>query len=179
MYIVGEGAIFMDFFKNMFKKTEKVDFHKVPDDELIEAAVNWIYSLISKSDNEFDAVMKLSEPFKFLYATNAVFNEMMNGGFNQLIFNSSKVWIITSFKGFHAIGLPEIASQMVKGVEILNANMDKLSPYLDGTIESFSKSYELKLFDEIDKVFSDNQQEIQSETIQYIRNHIDFFGRRK
>jgi hypothetical protein len=169
----------MGFFKNMFKKKEKFDFHKVPDNELIEAVVNWIYSLISKNDNEFDTVMKMSEPIKFFYATNAVFNEMMNGGFNQLIFNSGKVWIIAAFEGFQAIGLPEIASQMVKGVEILDANMDKLSPYLDGTIESFSKSYELKLFDEIDEAFSNNQQEIELKTIQYIRNHIDFFGRKK
>lgn len=55
-------------------------------------------------------------------------------------------------------------------------NKEILEKYDDGTIESFSDSYEENLFDDLDMLFSKEEENFEKLIIEYIRKNETYFG---
>jgi len=172
----------MGLFDGIFKKMKgynnytKEDFATEDEDSLIDSAKIWVSFQIDNWEEELEIVMEFEEPLRIVYACTAVFDEVMNGGFNQFFFNSSARWITVALKGFQALGLQELYDGLETAIEIYSENSSLLDAYNDGTIESFSKSYELHIFDEVDALYSEQQDHYSDCLTKFIKENIHYFG---
>lgn len=60
-------------------------------------------------------------------------------------------------EGFLAMGNNKLSIIMRNAIEIYEKNKELLEKYKDGTLESFSESYNENLFDELDDGFSEEE----------------------
>ena len=102
--------------------------------------------------------------------------EVLNGGLNQLFFNSSVKIAEMAQKGFRSMGLDELSVAMQKAIEVYEENKELIEEYDDDTIEGFSESYELKLFDDLDGIFNQAEAIFERSLIDFIRINEGVFG---
>ncbi len=150
----------------------------VEDIYLEQTIIDGIYRLISMSrDGELNAVEELSPGQRALYVTWLVEGEVNNGGFNQFYFNSSGQFSGMAVDGFRLFGANKFADLMQRANTTYESIKDDLQKFNDGTIESFSKSYENNPLSEIDRLFYQIYQEenLSQFRIKYIRSHTEEF----
>jgi hypothetical protein len=154
----------------------KKDFIEEDESDLFDAAMIWMAGKISDWEKETEIVATFSEPCQTVYACGAIWNEVMNGGFNQVIFNGTMKHALIAFQGFERLGLIALRNALVKGCQIYDTNKEQLSAFNDGSVDSFSESYELKLFDDVDREFVEEDKSFYDTMVQYIKANIEFFG---
>ncbi len=164
--------------KNMknFENFTKEDFKNIEETYLVEAVSFWLIGKITDWEKEFEIVSKFSEPCKNVYACTTVFNEVMNGGINQLFFNFSAVYINLAYQVFKLLGLSRLSDALKGAIEIYNGNVEKLNTYDKNSAESFSESYELNLFESQDDIFGEEENHFYQALIKYIKENINSFG---
>ena len=79
-------------------------------------------------------------------------------------------------EGFLDIGCEILSCIMETAVEIYEKKKDLLDKYNDGTMESFSESYNENLFDELDNRFFGEDAGFDSLLEAYIRKNESAFG---
>lgn len=170
---------FDDFFAGMDKydSLKKGDLANIPDEELREAVLQWIWSKFDEDWlDEVEVVDSLPKPCQYVYACCTVVDEVYNGGFNQLFFNSTGFFAELAAEGFEEMGNPRLAEIVNLAIEVYENNIDLLEQYDDGTIEGFSASYEEHLFDDLDDEFYDETVDFEDMLIEYIRANEKYFG---
>ena len=188
-----EGEVLMGFFctlKNIihgiiggsqeqkkFEKLKKGELTLIADDDLRTAVMSWMWSKFNKNwTNEYAIIESMPKPCQDVYACCAVVDEINNGGLNQLFFITAGQFAKMAQDGFAALGNEKLSSVLGAAIEIYQENKELLAKYNDGTIESFSKSYNEKLFDELDEEFSQEEPEFDRLLLTYIRNNESAFG---
>ena len=117
--------------------------------------MSWMWGKFNKDwTNQYEVIKALPKPCQDVYACCTVVNEINNGGLNQLFFNSTGQFAVMAQEGFWALGNENMCSIMRNAIEIYENNKGILDKYNDGTLESFSESYNENLFDELDDEFS-------------------------
>jgi len=126
------GVVRMGLFKRMKgkrqnKKTvqafqDKTDSYKdlksneianISDDDLPLAVMSWIWGLFDNDwDNQSEILLGLPHPCQFVYSCRTVIDEVNNGGFNQLYFNSTAMFSKLAEEGFTDIGANKLADIM-------------------------------------------------------------------
>ncbi|MCL2562835.1 MAG: DMP19 family protein [Oscillospiraceae bacterium] len=158
-----------------YKLLKSGDVPNVPDKQLEEAVMSWMWNKFNEDwSDQYQVIRSLPKPCQNVFSCRTVVNEVNNGGFNQLFFNSSGQFAEMSIEGFLALGAPMLNSIAQKAVALYQQNKDVLDGYNDGTLESFSASYEEKIFDELDKTFYCDDDTI--DFVKYIRLHAACFG---
>ena len=148
---------------------------EVSDDELEDAVMTWMWSKFDENwSNQYEAISALPKPCQNVFSCRIVIDEVNNGGLNQLFFNSSGQFSVMSIDGFLALGSPELSSIMKEAVALYQQNKEILDGYDDGTLESFSASYEKKIFDKLDESFYSACESI--DYVKYIRLNAVCFG---
>lgn len=156
---------------------KKGELAEIPDEDLREVVLNWIWAKFNEDwSDEFEVVESLPKPCQYVYACIAVTDEVYNGGFNQLFFNSTGYFAQLAAEGFEEMGNSELREIIEEAIQTYEDNIDILDQYDDGTIESFSASYEEHLFDHLDDRFYDETVNFEDMLIEYIRNHEEYFG---
>lgn len=74
------------------------------------------------------------------------------------------------------MGNEKLSSIMRNAIEIYEKNKGLLEKYNDGTLASFSESYNENLFDELDDRFSEEEPNFDSLLEAYIRKNESIFG---
>ena len=158
------------------KKSEVTD---MSDDNLENAVMSWIWNKFNKEwSDQYEIVQSLPKPCQDVYSCRTVFDEINNGGFNQLFFNSTGQFAVMAQRGFLALGAGKLSDIMKESVEIFNANKTVLEKYNDGKMESFIDSYSEELFDALDSKFYSECEtcELDKLIIRYIKENADCFG---
>jgi hypothetical protein len=147
----------------------------IADDDLEQAIIDYVAWKADADGVSEDALLeRLSPTVSAVYATRLVAVEVANGGFNQLFFNRMRSLLERAVIGYRAIGAPEHE-------RIANAAIERAieaAPALDAvreaqTMEAFSASYQLELFDDLDAAFTelDQKEGVAAIRIQFIRSH--------
>lgn len=151
------------------------------DENLEQVIIDHIHTKMNEDfSNEEDVVRNLSRGQRAVYVTWIVEAEVNNGGFNQFYYNSSGQLADLMVDAFKTIGAPQFADLAGQAHTVYNGIKEDLKKYNDGTVESFSKSYEgnpLNDFD--DKFYKLYESEPLSQVkIKYIRDNVNEFVRR-
>lgn len=126
---------------------------------------------------EKEIVKTLTSGQKAIYITWIVEGEVNNGGFNQFYFNSSGQLADMCEESFRTLGANKFADLVGQANQLYDEIKDDLEKYNDGTIESFSKSYEENPLGNLDEKFYDlyEDEPLSEMKIRYIRNNVNEF----
>lgn len=168
-----------DYFQKQekFKYLKKSELNSIPDSDLRTAAMSWMWGKFNEDwTNQYEVIESLRKPCRDVYACCTVVDEINNGGLNQLFFNSTAQFAKMAQEGFQALGNEKLSNIMRDAIEIYGRNKELLEKYNDGTLESFSESYNENLFDELDNGFFEEEPGFDSLLEAYIRKNESVFG---
>ena len=160
------------------KLTRKI-IDSTPTSNLEQVIIDNIYLKIipdsSNDEKQFETIISLSKGRQAIFATIGLENEVNNGGYNQYFYNfsSSGQYGELAREGFSLIGAKDFSKITQSAIDTLLKNAKHLSKFKDGTLESFSKSYENNPLNKFDDIFFELEKNINlSELrIKYILDH--------
>jgi len=166
--------------KNVLKSSE---ISNISDDSLLFEMISWIRRYIgddwdNQDTNACEDILELPHPCQFVYSCCAVIEEVSNGGFNQLYFNTTALLAGIAQEGFLEIGAEKLAEVMRQADVIFNKIRLTLLPSAWCTIESFADSYDQHVFHTLDQIFCDEVESccFDNLLVSYIRKHETCFG---
>jgi hypothetical protein len=167
-------------FKNrkIYKSLTVEILESIPDEKLEQTIIDNIYELIgSDYENELENVKKLSLGQQAFFSIWTLEAEVNNGGFNQFYFNSSGQYAKMAEIGFRRIGAQRFSELTARANKIYDDTKERLEEFNDGTIESFSESYEDNPLNELDTEFYElyEHEKIGELRIKYIRDNLAEF----
>lgn len=168
----------IDVYKNLLKKGEgitKADLQTIPDAELETVVMSWMWNQFNPDwSNQYDVIRALPIPCQSVYSCRAVSDEVNNGGFKQLFFNTAAQFADMAVSGFIQLG-PETLSNIVKeAIVLFQEHRSTLEAYQDGTVERFSASCDETIFDDLDRQFYAECDAVDYEG--YIKRNLADFG---
>lgn len=160
--------------------TEILD--EITDDKIEQTIIDNIFSKIETIDSyeeQYKVIKSLSMGRQAIFATWVLEAEVNNGGFNQYFYNfaSSGQYAEEAKDGFKLINAVKHSDLTQKAMNIMLKDANRLSKFKDGTLKSFSESYENNPLNPLDTQFYTlNKFEDTSKLrIKYIRDHISDF----
>lgn len=162
----------------IYEKLTKEIIDSASDDDLLQIVYDNICSRFNSGySDDFEIVSSLSPGQQAVYATWWVEAEVNNGGFNQFYFNSSGRFAGMAEKGFRLMGAERFADLMAEANKVYSENKERLEAFDDGTLESFSESYNDNPLNELDEKFYTLEEDLNGLRIKYIRTHYQEFIR--
>lgn len=155
------------------------DLDSVPDEQLITTVMDWMWGKFNPEwSNQYEVISSLPKACQDIYSTFTIESEVNNGGFNQCYYNSSKEFTRMAEEGFKSIGAEGYADIMARANSTYSEIKDDLDKQNDGTLESFSKSYENNPLNELDTQFIAmyEKESLEQLYIDYIRANAGYFG---
>lgn len=164
--------------RKIYKVLTSEIIDSVEDNNLVQTVMDNIWEKMdSEMSNELEVFKSLTKEQQAIYVIWLVEAEVNNGGFNQFYYNSSGQFAARmeeSFVEIGAIGFAEIAK---RANVIHKENYEEITGEMDGSIESFSESYEDNPLNELDTEFY-NQYETEKLSelmVKYIRDNNEKF----
>lgn len=151
---------------------------QVKDENLEQVVIDNIQTKMNKRfSNEEEIVRQLSKGQKAIYVTWILEAEVNNGGFNQFYYNSSGQFADLAEEAFVTIGAVKFADLVHQANLIYDLIKDNLMENDDGSIESFSKSYEDNPLNELDSKFYKlySEEPLNEIKVRYIRDNSESF----
>lgn len=150
----------------------------IADNRLEQAVIDFIYEKIGEDyEQSFDIITGLPWVYPVVYSTWVLEGEVSNGGFNQYFWNSSGEFAEVAATGFKALGVPDRAEIVQKAIVIASNEFPEMKKFYEvGTLEAFSKSYEVSSLDELDAEFYECQGDLSEVRIRFIREHAPEFS---
>ena len=175
-----EISDFFDDFMNrpIYKKLTVEILGSKEDNDIEQIVMDNIFELIGDNyEKEFQNFRKLTKGQQAMFSVWWVEAEVNNGGFNQFYFNSSGQYAKMAVEGFELFGATKFADLMRRANNIYIENKDNLERFNDGTIESFSESYQDNPLNVLDDEFYElhNTESLNELRIKYIRENIAEF----
>ena len=162
-----------------YKFLKNSDLVGISDIDLENAVMSWMWNKFNKDwSNQYEIIEALPKQCQDVYSCRTVYDEINNGGLNQLFFNSTGQFAIMAQNGFLALGARILSDIMRDSIEIFNKNKKVLAKYNDGKMESFIDSYSEELFESLDNKFYDECEkcELDKLIIRFIKEYSDCFG---
>ena len=148
----------------------------VPETEIVHAVTSWIEGKFDEDwRNMCKVINSLPTPCLNIYCADYVTKEVLNGGFAQAFFNTSRDYIGAAAEGFRAVGFPETADIIEKALKI---NFDSGKSSSGHGIEDFLALSENDEYSDLDGEFSKAFDENRFGTLakQYILKYKKYFG---
>jgi hypothetical protein len=150
----------------------------ISDDNLEQTIIDNLYAKLegeSSYEKQYNIIKSLTAGRQAVFATWGLESEVNNGGFNQYFYNftSSGQYAEEARDGFKLIGANKLADLTERAIDMMTQNAKHLSKFKDGTLESFSKSYEDNPLNNFDDEFYklDKTENISQLRINYIKAH--------
>ncbi len=160
-----------------YKHLKNNELANIPDDNLENAVMSWMWNKFNKDwSNQYEVITSLPKPCQDVYSCRTVSDEIDNGGFNQLFYNSTGEFTEMAREGFVAIGSPKLSGIMDNAIRAYKDNKAVLDKYDDGKLESFCESYSEEIFNKLDDEFYKEECELRKLIIEHIRKNADCFG---
>lgn len=162
--------------QDKYKKLKRSELDSVPKEEIVLAVTSWIEGKFSEDWSDMATVINgLPTPCLNVYCADYITKEVMNGGFSQAFFNTSRDFIGAGAEGFRAIGY-EKADEIIE--KALKLNFDSGTRAGGHSIEDFLAFSENSEYDDIDNefygVFSDEK--FTDLAYDYIMRYKKYFG---
>ena len=174
---------------------KRADLADIPDEDLEDAVMDWMWSKDDENLSEYEQILLLPKPCQNVYSARTVTDDVMNGGFAQLFWNSSGAFAEMSVEGFLALGSPKLSNLVAKALELRQQILDSPQDSTTGRYVAFFKrgkerdgaydEHNDKIFHDVlhelnDGVFNElNEMFFEYDTMnyaEYIRQNADCFG---
>jgi len=159
------------------KYIKKSELLSIPDSELENIVLGWIWGKFNDEwSNDYEVISSLPGPCQNFYSCHTVSGDIFNGGINQLFFNynSTGKYAEMAIEGFNAMGSHRLSEILKEAVARFKEHKPTLDNYNDGTLESFSASYNEAVFDDLDEAFCREHEDVNY--LNYIKKNIEYFG---
>lgn len=114
----GDAEKFMELRKR-YATLKSGDLDSIPADEIVFAVTSWIESKFSEDwRNMGEVINSLPTPCINVYCASYIKNEVLNGGFAQAFFNSSRDFIGVAAQGFRALGYSKLGGVVEQALKI-------------------------------------------------------------
>jgi hypothetical protein len=149
----------------------------ISDDEIEGSLVSYVVDLAPSEVNELEALDRLPDALRTWYVAFIVDAEILNGGFNQLFFNSSGALAPEAPAAFTALGIPEAGDLVDRALSLLEDHAPALEKAQEaGTIEAFMETYLDQPFEELDNAYAEQQEKWAEARLRFIRKHSSQFS---
>jgi len=156
--------------------TEIID--ETEDDKLLQTIFDSIGTNFEEEEQyTFNKISKLTKGQQAIFSIWMLQAEVNNGGFNQFYYNSSGQFSKMAKDGLELIGAKKNADLLEKVNKTYLDIKEELDDKDNGTIESFSKSYDDNPLNDFDNQFYELEESENLDSIQiaYIRkNNVEF-----
>jgi hypothetical protein len=176
---VGQSMSLLSTITGKHSVLRNKDLDKVADDQLVTTVMDWMWGKFNRDwSDQYEVISSLPKACQDIYSTFTIECEVNNGGFNQCYYNSSKDFTQMAEEGFKAIKAAGFADIMSRANSTYAEIKDDLEKQDDGTLESFSKSYENNPLNELDTEFYAmyEKESLEQLYIDYIRANVQYFG---
>lgn len=160
--------------------TEIID--NTQDDKLLQTIFDNIETNFEEGEQySIDKISKLTKGQQAIFSIWMLQAEVNNGGFNQFYYNSSGQFSEMAKDGLEFIGAEKFAELVEKANRTYSEIKDELESKNDGTIESFSESYEDNPLNDYDDKFYEleESENLDSIQIEFIRENKEEFIKEK
>jgi Domain of unknown function (DUF4375) len=141
-------------------------FASTPDDILENVLLNYVLETQQRFP---DLVECLPVALQAHYVAFMVDAEVLNGGFNQLMFNSPQIAEVAA-EAFRYLRMPVAADMADRAWKLYEKAVPSLkAARQSGTVESFMETYREQLFDELDHQYASAQAAFRGDRLRYIR----------
>lgn len=174
-----KSCSFLSSVTGKYTRLKSKDLNSVPDEHLVDTVMNWMWNKFNRDwSNQYEVISSLPKACQDIFSSYTIESEVNNGGFNQCYYNSSKDFTKMAEEGFKAIGANGFADIMTRANITYYDIKDDLEKFNDGTLESFSESYENNPLNDLDTEFYDmyNKEALEQLYIDYIRANATYFG---
>lgn len=171
----GDAEKFMEQRKR-YATLKSGDLDSIPADEIVFAVTSWIESKFSEDwRNMGEVINSLPTPCINVYCASYIKNEVVNGGFAQAFFNSSRDFIGVAAEGFRALEYPKLADIIEQALKI---NFDSGKKASGHSIEDFLDFAENDDYRTLDKDFQRVFEEKKFGRLakEYILKYSKYFG---
>lgn len=121
--------------QNSYKSLKNSELDSIPQDELINAVTSWIEGKFAADWSDMCKVINdLPTPCLNIYCADYVSAEILDGGFSQAFFNTSRDFIGAAANGLRAIGMDKAADVVDRA---LKAHFDSGAKSGGGGIDDF------------------------------------------
>lgn len=151
----------------------------ISDDEVESSLVHYVVDHMLGDGEGPDALARWPEGLRAWYITFVVDAEVLNGGFNQLFFNSSGALTPAAPWAFERIGSFVAADLMRRALERLEQHAPALEAAADaGTAEAFIETYRDQPFTQLDQQYGELEKELHAARLRFIREEAESLCRR-
>lgn len=168
-----------DFLNRPIYKNLTLDIIDSIKDEDLNQSIFDNISANMENDNrdELDIIKTLTKGQQAIYSIWVVEAEVNNGGFNQLYFNGYEDISVLAEEGFKNIGAINFSELIKRANEKYKEIKPELEKFDDGTIESFSDSYDNNPLNQYDDKFYElyETEKLMDLIVKYIRDNKEEF----
>jgi hypothetical protein len=139
------------------ERVSKAELAKLPDNQLEKAVIDQVLLAIGQRfDREAEIVAEQPEGAQMVYATHYLEAEVMNGGFNQYLWNTDAKLAGLALRGYETFGAKGQAEVLKKAIALFPKERERLKSFQQrDTREAFAESYEKSPLDPLDTAFYD------------------------
>ncbi len=102
-----------------YKDLKSSELDGIPEREMTAAVTSWIEGKFSEDWSDMcEVINRLPTPCLNVYCADYTAKEILDGGFAQVFFNSSRDFVGAAANGFRAVGYPEAAEVIEKALKI-------------------------------------------------------------
>ena len=146
----------------------------ISDDDVESSLVHYVVDHMLGDGEGPDTLARWPEGLRAWYITFVVDAEVLNGGFNQLFFNSSRALTPAAPWAFERIGAHAAADLVRRALDLLERHAPALEAAADaGTAEAFMETYLDQPFSELDQLYGELEKELQAARIRFIREQVE------
>ncbi len=159
-----------------YRKLKNSEIDSIPKDEIILAVTCWIEGKFAEDWSDMGRIINgLPTPCLNIYCADYVAKEVLNGGFSQAFFNTSRDFIGAGAEGFRAVGCEGLAAVIESALKI---NFDSGKKAVGRSIEDFLMFSESGEYSECDRKFIEryNSEKISDRAYEYIMKYKKYFG---
>lgn len=92
---------------------------KIPENEIVSAVTSWIESKFAEDWSDMGRVINsLPTPCINVYCADYIAKEVLDGGFGQAFFNTSRDFIGIAAEGFRAVGYPKLGDVIEQALKL-------------------------------------------------------------
>lgn len=159
-----------------YASLKREELENIPENEIVLAVTSWIEGKFSEDWHDMCSVINsLPTPCLNIYCADYVTKEVLNGGFAQAFFNSSRDYIGAAAEGFRALEYSEIADIIENALKI---NFDSGKKISGRSLEDFLEFAGGDEYEELDRNFCktfDNKK-FDKLSYGYIMKYKKYFG---
>lgn len=159
-----------------YKDLKKDDLDSIPKDEFVFAVTCWIEGKFTADWSDMCSVINsLPTPCLNVFCADYVTKEIVNGGFAQAFFNTSRDFIGAGAEGLRALGYGEPAEVIERGLKM---NFDSGKKPAGRSLAEFLAFSESGDYDGLDKDFGNvfDGEKFSALAYDYIMKYRKYFG---